>query len=218
MYDYNICSEVYAETTEKGRKYFLPNGKSFPSITTILSETIPAFYLDRWRQKIGIEEANRITKEAADRGTLIHSYAERHINGEDIFPDLHKESEDVIKMSTNLIKVVDKNVSKVYASEIALWNEELKYAGRCDLVGEYEGEPALIDFKTSKRKKYNIKSYYIQCSAYALAHNIIFGSNIKKLVILITVENKDVQIFKGNLIHHLPDLKYNINKYYNSRS
>ena len=59
-----------------------------------------------------------------------------------------------------------------------------------------------------------IKDYYVQCAAYAYAHNELFDTNIKQIVILITVENTEPQIFTGNMLNYIPDLKYRINKYY----
>ena len=99
---------------------------------------------------------------------------------------------------------------------MALWSPSLKYAGRVDLVGLWKGITTIVDFKTSKKKKNvkQIKDYYIQCAAYAYAHNELFDTNIKQIVILITVENTEPQIFTGNMLNYIPDLKYRINKYY----
>ncbi len=212
----DIIKEVHATTLKTGRTYHTPDG-DFPSITTILGKTANQMWLQRWRDKVGEEEANRISKEATDRGTKIHEYLERYWNGEDIFPDLTNDYEyiDIQNMTRNLVSATQKHVGKMYAQEIPLWDAELGYAGRVDMIGEWKGVDSVIDFKTSKKRKYlsGIKDYYIQCAGYCSAFNKMFNTNISKLVILITVENKGVQAFYGDVIHYLPDLKYRINLY-----
>ena len=142
-------------------------------------------------------------------------YTRKYWNGEDITTDLSKETSDVILMTSNLVKATVKHVGEVYAQEVALWNPSLGYAGRVDMVGEWKGVPSIIDFKTSKKKKYqsNIKDYYIQCAAYAEAHNEMFGTNIENLVILITLETGGVQGFYGKRVNYINDLKYRVNQY-----
>jgi len=214
LLDYSICKNAYAETTKKGRTYFTPDG-DFSSVTTILGATANNQWLEAWKQKVGEEEAARISKLATDRGELVHEYLERYWNGDDVFPTLSKETSDVVKMTTNLINATVKNVTDVRAQEIALWNSQLGYAGRVDMVAEWRGVLSVIDFKTSKKKKYkrDVTDYYIQCAAYAEAHNLMFGTNIEKLVILITTETGIVQGFYGNRVHYLPELKYRVNQF-----
>ena len=215
-YNYDWDKYVEVDTKSTGRTYKIPNIGKYPSITTILGKTANQMWLQIWRENVGDEEADRISKEATDRGSLVHDYLERFWNEEDITTNLSKEKPDVRLMTNNLIKATKKGKMKVYGQERVVYSKELKYAGRVDVIGEWEGQPAIIDYKTARKTKYAkyIKDYYIQCAAYAQAHNEIYGSNISKLVILITVEDKDVQVFKANLIHHLPDLKYRLKSYY----
>ena len=209
-YQYNI----EAETLPSGRTYFTPDGK-FPSITTILGKTANQTWLQAWKDRVGEEEANRISKKATDRGTLIHEYAERYFNSEEIFIDLVKESSDVIQMSKDLIRITESGVEEIWGQEQILWNNKLCYAGRCDMVGIWNGIPSIIDFKTSKKTKYikQIKDYFIQCCAYAVAHNQMFGTGIRNIVILITVDGKDPQCFETSAVPFLSDLKLRINEY-----
>lgn len=211
---YEKHPDITATTLPTGRVYHTPIG-DFPSITTILGKTGDKLWLQKWIDKVGEEEAARISKEATDRGTLVHEYLERYWNGEDIIASLSSEASDVQHMTRNLIKITQANITDVWAQELPIWSPELKFAGRLDKVGCWNGIPSLIDYKTSKRKKYakDIKDYYIQTAAYAYAHNELFGTKIKKLVILITVENEDVQVFEGNMVHYIPDLKYRLNQY-----
>ena len=215
MIDYSKTKNIEAETLKTGRTYFTPDG-DFPSITTLLGKTSEnQIWLQKWRERVGEEAADRISKEATDRGTLVHEYAEKYFNGEDIKSDLVHEKPDVREMTYNLIKAGEKGIEEVWAQEIALWSPTLKYAGRVDLVGIWKGIPTIVDFKTSKKKKNvkQIKDYYIQCAAYAYAHNELFDTNIKQIVILITVQDAGPQIFTGNALNYIPDLKYRVNKY-----
>jgi hypothetical protein len=216
LFDYNICKDISATTKDTGRVYHTPIG-DLPSITTILGATADKLWLEKWKAKVGEEEAKRISKEATDRGTLVHEYLERFWNKENVIPDLDKESKDVQQMTRNLILETQKGVTEVWAQEIAVWSPALNFAGRLDMVGLWNGVPSIIDFKTAKRKKYikDIKDYYIQTAAYAHAHNELFKSKLKNLVILITVENGDVQVFEGNMIHYIPELKYRLIQYKN---
>lgn len=216
MIDYSVTNSVYAETLASGRTYMTPDG-DFPSMTTILGKTSEnQVWLQKWIEKVGEEEAARISKAATDRGTLVHEYAEKHFNGEDIKPDLMKERADVREMTANLIKAGERGIEEVWAQEIALWSPSLHYAGRVDLVGKWKGIPSIVDFKTSKKKKNvkQIKDYYVQCCGYAFAHNELFNTEIKQVVILITVESGGAQIFTGNMQHYLPELRYRVNKYH----
>jgi len=154
---------ITATTTSKGRVYHTPDG-DFPSVTTILGQTANNIWLQKWKEKVGEEEAARISKYATDRGEKVHSYLERFWNGEDINNELVNDFEydDIQNMTTNLIKATSNNITKSYEQEIAVWHKELGYAGRVDMVGQWRGEDAIIDFKTSKKKKYisNVKDFF----------------------------------------------------------
>lgn len=227
MFDYTHLQNVNATTLDTGRTYHTPAG-DFPSITTILGKTAYMPWMQRWKDKLirelgseveAIAEMKRISKEATDRGEKVHKYAEDHFNGIDIFPELINDYEfvDIQNMTRNLITATEEGVTNIWGQEMALYHEDRGYAGRVDMVGEWYDEPAIIDFKTSKKKKSvsQIGDYYIQCAAYAAAHNKLFGTKINKLVIIITVEGQDkAQVFEGKTIHYMGDLKNRIATYY----
>jgi len=183
------------ETLTTGRTYHTPEG-SFPSITTILGATSNNAWLQRWKERVGEEEAARISKIATDRGTLIHDFAERHFNGEEIFLD--NQPPDVIQMTNDLIKIVSSGVEEIWGQEQILWSKKYKAAGRTDMVGTWKGKPTIIDFKTSKKRKSSsqIRDYFLQCCFYAIAHNEMFGTGIKDCVIAVTVDGAAPQLFE----------------------
>ena len=213
MFDYSICRQVTAETTPSGRLYKTPDG-SYPSVTTVLGKTANNVWLQRWKDRVGEEEAARISKLATDRGELVHSYLERYWNG-DSLEDLATVEPVTKQMILNLIESTKQGVTKVWAQEIPVWSKQIRYAGRVDMFGEWQGIPAVIDFKTSRKKKQikDIKDYFIQCTAYAHAHNELFKTELKKLVVLITVEDSIVQVFESHTLPFLPELKYRVNQY-----
>lgn len=215
MHDYSVCQSVTAETSDTGRVYKTPDG-SYPSVTTILGKTANNIWLQRWKDKVGEEEARRISKEATDRGEIVHKYLERYWDGCNSWSeDIKQENPVTQKMILNLIQATQKGVTKVWAQEIPVWSKTLGYAGRVDMFGEWNKVPAVIDFKTSKKKKQvkDIKDYFIQCTAYANAHNEMFKTDLQKIVVLITVENSEVQVFESTYLPFLPELKYRINQY-----
>ena len=205
---FNYVTDMEVNTLTTGRTYHTPDG-AYPSLTTILGKTANNPWLEQWKQRVGEEEAARVSKEATDRGTLIHSFAERHFNGESIWEELRTQPMDVRQMSRDLIRLVTTGLEEVWGQEQILWSNKYKYAGRTDMVGIWKGRPAIIDFKTSKKPKQStqIRDYFIQCCGYAVAHNEMYGTGIKDIVVAITVDGKEPQLFEKTAPPFLYDLQ-----------
>jgi genome maintenance exonuclease 1 len=217
MIDYNITTSVTTETLKTGRTYFTPDG-AYPSITTLLGKTSSSqIWLQKWKDKVGEEEAARISKEATNRGTAVHEYLEKYWNGEDILGDLAREPANVRLPAKALINGTSRNVTEVWAQEIPVWSPTLKFAGRVDMIGLWNSIPSIIDFKTSKKVKKgkDIKDYFLQASGYAHAHNELFGTNIQKIVIIVAVDGEEEPlIFEQKAPVFIPELKSRIIAYY----
>jgi genome maintenance exonuclease 1 len=192
-YDYKPLSR---ETVNGTRLYVDPNNNKLPSVTTILDKTKDKTFLNEWKKRVGETAAKQISTEAAGLGTLVHTHLEKYIlnearpSGNNVVHQMAKAMSDV---------VIDKGLSQVtevWGSEVGLYYPDL-YAGTTDLVGCYQGEPAIIDFKnTTKPKKEEwIEDYYLQCCAYALAHNAVHGSDIKRAVIFMIARDNTFQLF-----------------------
>ena len=179
-------------TTAEGRKYVGDDNIPVPSVTTVLDKTSDKTALIAWRKRVGDAEANRVSKESAGLGTKVHDALEKHILGEDVTFGNNMVSVMAKDMSELVINEGFKNVDEVWGTEIGLIAPGL-YAGTTDCIGMHKGEEAIIDFKTSKKIKKEewIEAYYLQCCAYALAHNEMYGTNIKKGVILMV--SRDVK-------------------------
>ena len=188
-YDYPNLKRIQ---TKKGRQYTDGTGEPVPSVTTILSDTGDKTALIAWRKRVGEEEANRVSKESAGLGTKVHNAIEKHILGETVEFGNNMVSVMAKEMSDLVINEGFTNIDEVWGTEIGLIAPGL-YAGTTDCVGMHKGEEAIIDFKTSKKIKKEewIEDYYLQCCAYAMAHNEMYDTNIKKGVILmVSRDNK----------------------------
>ena len=205
---YNYITDIDVDTTATGRIYHTPNG-SYPSLTTILGKTNKSPWLAAWKERVGEEEAARISKLATDRGTIVHSYAERYFNGESIDIELGSEPRDIRQMSEDLISIIEPGLDEVYGQEQVLWSDKYRFAGRTDMVGIWKGIPSIIDFKTSKKQKQEsqIRDYFIQTCGYAVAHNEMYNTAIKNIVIAITVEGGKPQLFEKTAPPYLYDLR-----------
>lgn len=182
------------------RLYACPDGSKVPSVTTILDKTKPAEAreaLARWKASVGEQRAQQITTEAASRGTRMHTYLEKHIKGE-LLPEsvTNPYAQQSLVMARKVISEGFVKINEVWGSEVPLYFPEL-YAGTTDCVGIHEGAESILDFKqTNKPKKLEwIEDYFLQLTAYALAHNEVHGTNIRKGVILMCSKDYEYQEF-----------------------
>lgn len=171
--------------TKQGRQYTDDIGDPVPSVTTILSDTGDKTALIAWRKRVGEQEANRISQESAGLGTKVHNALEKHILGEEVSFGNNHISVLAESMTNEMVTNGLNKIDELYGVEVGLIAQGL-YAGTSDAIGMYEGEEAIIDFKTAKKikKREWIEDYFLQGCAYALAHNEMFESKIKKVVIL----------------------------------
>lgn len=168
------------------RKYTDGTGEPVPSVTTILSETGDKSHLIAWRQRVGEAEAQRISTEAAGFGTMTHNALEKYLLEEDYEITGNNLVHTMARRAFDIM--VAKGLSQcdeIWGSEVGLIADGL-YAGTSDAVGLFNGVPSIIDFKTAKKIKRKdwITDYFLQGCAYALAHNEMFGSDIRQVAIM----------------------------------
>jgi genome maintenance exonuclease 1 len=187
------------ESTGK-RLYATPDGHKVPSVTTILDKTKPEesrIALANWRKAVGEAKAQAITTEAANRGTRMHKFLEDYVKGE---PMNESITNPFAQQSQKMAKIVIAqglcNVSEVWGSEVPLYFPEL-YAGTTDCVGVHNGDESILDFKQTNKpkKREHIDDYFIQLTAYAMAHNEVHKTNIRKGVILMCSKDYEYQEF-----------------------
>lgn len=195
-------TELNAEMTKTGRVYVTPTGKRYPSITTVLS-LLSRDSIQKWRKRVGEETATKISTQASTRGTAVHDLAEKYVNND---PNWSKGAMPANIFTFNSIKpLLEKHLNNVWIQEAPLYSDRLEIAGRVDCIAEWDGELAIIDYKTSKKqKKFEwIDNYLIQESVYAACFYELTGVPIKKIVTVIAVDNDDPQVFVDTPYKHL---------------
>ena len=164
------------------RRYAAPGGPPVASVTTILSATKDQSHLIAWRNRVGHAKAQEITTEAAGVGTRMHHYLETYVEtGEWPTPGSNPYAQQAHMMASVIRDNAMVDVDEIWGSEVPLYVPGI-YAGTTDLVGQYKGNPAILDFKqTNKPKKPEwVYDYYLQLTAYALAHNEVHGTDIRE--------------------------------------
>ena len=177
-YDYK---EIKKQSVDGRRLYTCPDGNAVASVTTILDATKDKTHLIAWRKRVGEQKAKEITTEASGVGTRMHKYLEDYVeSGNWVEPGSNPYAKQAHSMATQIKDNVMNDI-EIWGSEVQLYHPKI-YAGTTDLVGTYKGQPAIMDFKqTNKPKKKEwVEDYYLQLTAYALAHNELYGTDIKE--------------------------------------
>jgi hypothetical protein len=181
---------------------------------------------------VGHAEADRISKDATDRGELVHAFVEWMYRC-DLDGDAARTIEALgatsirlsnrfgptgVQMARDLYRASKRGcpASDVWCQETALWSASRRYAGRVDMVGLWHGVPSIVDYKTSTKPKREewITDYYLQTAAYALAHDELFGSDIQQVVILITCATGELQTFMSDVRPWVSQLEDRLSAFY----
>ncbi len=186
--------------TPEGRRYATPDGNKLPSVTTVLSATQPKEKieaLNEWRKRVGYKKAQEITTEAAGRGTRMHKFLEDYIKT-GVLSDSGSNPYSIQshRMADSIIRQGLINCNEFWGTEVPLYFPSV-YAGTTDLCGIHAGAEAIMDHKqTNKPKKREwIEDYFIQLTAYAVAHNEVHNTKIRKGVIFMCDPNAVYQEF-----------------------
>ena len=173
------------------RLYQTPSGDKYPSVTTIVSR-LNQKHIVEWRNRVGAEEANKITARASKRGTALHSLCEDYLKTGDAQPTIFDQ-----EMFDSIKPHLDK-IDNIHCLETPLFSHHLRVAGTVDCIAEYEGKLYVIDFKSSGRVKHrdDIHSYFMQTSAYAVMFEELTGIPVGRLLILMGVDSHDSLVFK----------------------
>jgi len=171
-------------------------GLRLPSVTTILAKTKNQEYITKWKNKIGHEEAERIFNLSSKRGTTMHKFLEKHIQGTG-YDDLTSIGKEAKPMAQKIIDVGFTPITEYYGNEVTLYYPGL-YAGATDLVCKHNDLETIVDFKQANRPKQRdwIEDYYIQIAAYAMAHDYIHHSHIEQGIIMVCTPDLYFQEFK----------------------
>ena len=197
-------TELSTKTVNRKRFYETPEGKLYPSITTVLSRRKMEGLLE-WRKKVGDDVANYVARTAAARGTKVHHMCEDFLNN-NFDEEIHKKNFLPYTLFGQLKPHLQDKVNNIMSQECGLYSDKYMVAGRVDCIGEYNGIPSIIDFKTSTRERNDDwnESYYIQASAYAEMFEERTGIEINQIVILVVTEDGIVQEFIKTKQDYLP--------------
>ena len=187
----------YSRDDDHGPRTYQVGEKKVPSVTTILSKTASQekkASLDAWRARVGYQEAQAITTQAATRGTEMHYVLENYLNGIGYLNLSSKGAQSRI-MAHKIIENLEP-LKIIYGNEVSLAYDD-QWAGSTDLVGNFDDKDTIIDFKQSNRlkKEEYVEDYYYQIAAYSLAHKKNYG-NIEQGLICICTKDGFYQQFK----------------------
>jgi hypothetical protein len=187
--------QLQRETIDGVRYYSVPDEEEFlrlVSITSVTSHYNKEIFIN-WRKKVGDEKADRITKAATSRGTDMHTLVEHHLKNEGL-PKVQPISDFLFKIAKPQLN----KINNIHALEGSLYSKQLGIAGTVDCIAEYDGELAIIDFKTSKKPKPRewIEHYFVQCMAYGCMLYELTGISVKKLVIIMSCENGECVVYE----------------------
>lgn len=180
--------------TDHGRFYMTPNGKKYPSMSTVVG-MLGKEAIAQWRKRVGAEEAVRKSAHASKRGTTVHRLAELYILAEqDEFTNVYRKSmPDAQKNWTGLREEISNSITEVCGLETRMFSHQLRLAGTTDCIGLFRGKKSVIDFKTSGKPKKRewIDSYFMQCDGYATMWEELTDEIIEQLVVIIAVDGED---------------------------
>ena len=201
--------DIKTESIKGKRFYVTPEGNKYPSITTVLSDRNKEGIV-KWRESVGNDVANQVMRQAASRGTAVHTLIENYLNNE----ELSKQDVLPVALFVTMKSELD-NINNIRIQEGGLYSDKLKVAGRVDCIAEYKGKISVIDFKTSTKEKKEewVENYFIQGSAYCEMYEERFLQPIEQVVILIVTEDGAVQTFIKDKKDYLPLLETAIKEF-----
>lgn len=191
--------DLINDDTDSGRYYYSPEFSSirYPSVTTILSRSnkFDHSWKDKWIARVGLEAANQISNKATKRGSKLHDICEKYVLNQDYITG---QNPTVLGLFSEGQQLLSKNITKVYGTEFALKSEKYNTAGRTDLLADWNGYPAVVDYKTSKHEKSSedILNYYVQTCIYAKMATDQTGINFDRCVIIMFCDNGPARTYK----------------------
>ncbi len=183
-------------STDHGARTYDVDGTKLPSVTTILAKTKDQSYLNKWKEKVGNEEAERIKNHSSKRGTAMHKFLEKYLEGSG-YEDLTPIGQEAKSMAQKIIEIGLTPISEYYGTEVTLYYPGL-YAGSTDLICLHNDMETVVDFKQANRPKRTewIEDYFLQIAAYCMAHDFVHKSNIRQGIIMVSTTDLFYQEFK----------------------
>ena len=200
----NELIELEVETQNNKRHYVTPDGKRYPSVTTVTSQ-YSAKGIAEWKKRVGEIKANKIATKAARRGTRVHKICENYVSNVEID---YSEIDPLNHFLFKQIKpILDTYLEEVYSVESCLYSDYLRVAGRVDCIGIFNGKMSVVDFKTANKRKRRqwLGNYFMQESAYAVMFEERTDIPVSQLVTIIAVEQNEPQLFVEKRDDHIQE-------------
>ena len=193
--DLESLQESMSRVQENGKRFYVsPTGDKYPSVTTVTG-LLTRDHIKLWRERVGEEEANKISSVAARRGTKMHALFEQYLRAEEelVFENILDEA------MFNAVQPVLDDITPI-ALEAGMWSDSLQMAGQVDCVGVWDNELCIIDFKTSAKYKeeYMADPWFHQMTAYAIMVEELTGEEIDSVVAVVAVDGGGVQVFEAD--------------------
>ena len=212
---HSLFEELKRRNVDSTRYYEVGGDTIYPSVTSVISFISRKKFAD-WRAKVGEVEANRKTKRATTRGTNLHTLFEVYLNNGDYKEQKEYELPLIHLMFNSAKSKLNDRIGTIYQQETTMSSDRLCLAGTVDLICEFDGELAVVDFKTSEKEKPEewLEDYFVQLSAYWAMFSERTGVVPKKLVVFLVAENGDIQIVeRRNIMNYLTILKDYVNQF-----
>ncbi len=198
-------TRLKVRTDDDGTRFYQsPNGDWYPSASTVANWDKKEFF-ENWRKNPkNFAEGERAKK----RGNMLHESIERYLNNRDDY--LNPLGGNIhYNFLFDQIRSDLAKISNIRAQETALYSDVMQLAGRVDLVADYDGVLSIVDFKGSSRTKKEewIESYLVQATMYAIMYHERYGTPIKQIVIIITCEDGNSQVFKRDPMDYVKRTK-----------
>ena len=195
---------------QNGFRFYNIDGKHYPSVTSILGIKKKEG-LEQWRKNVGEEAAKWEMARAARRGKATHTLVEQYLKGEP------QTIRDVLPVGMfRLLKPYLDQINNIHCLERIMYSHKLTLAGQVDCIAEYNGKLSVIDFKTANKERIDSwnESYYLQCTAYAIMYEELFGTPIDQIVILQAGEDGSCHSFVKQKKDYLSQLEKDIKSFY----
>jgi len=195
IHNFTVIPLAIQKNIDGVRYYQTPQGKLYPSITSVLTKSSDLTGLEIWKERVGSDAAEQIMLEAQINGTLTHKMCEDYLNNK----NMEQEYAEIPKNHFEKLKPYLHKINNIRGIEFALFSDEFKIAGTCDCIAEYDGDLSIIDFKTSRSKLVEhydkVQKYFMQATAYSLMWKERTGIEIDQIVIIGSEENGTVAEF-----------------------
>ncbi len=195
---------------QNGFRFYNIDGKNYPSVTSILGIKKKEG-LEQWRKNVGEEAAKWEMARAARRGKATHTLVEQYLKGEP------QTIRDVLPIGMfRLLKPYLDQINNIHCLERIMYSHKLTLAGQVDCIAEYNGKLSVIDFKTANKERIDSwnTNYYLQCTAYSIMYEELFGKPIEQVVILQAGEDGSCHSFVKQKKDYLSQLEKDIKDFY----